>query len=242
MKKSPSITVFYPFLNDWGTIGSLVVLAADTLRRVTDDWEVIVVDDGSDEKSREALEAVVGEVKGARIIRHAQNRGYGGALRTGFTNAKKDLVFYTDGDAQYDVRELTLLLKKMDMDNAHLGMVNGYKIKRHDPLHRIIAGRVYHYIVKFFFRLPIRDTDCDFRLIKRHVFKDFTLQESTGTICIELVKSIDHAGYTIIEVPVHHFWRFSGKSQFFNFNRLFRTFLALFNLWWRLMVENKYRG
>lgn len=235
-----SISVFYPFLNDWGTIGSLVALAADTLQQITDDWEIIIVDDGSRQKDHEALQAVVRQIDGCRIVRHEKNKGYGGALQTGFREAKKDLVFYTDGDAQYDVREMVKLVDVMVKCSPLVGMVNGYKIKRHDPWHRVVAGKFYHYVVKFFFRIPIRDTDCDFRLLRREVLRLIHLRETTGTICIELVKSVEQAGFEIKEVPVHHFWRFSGKSQFFNVVRLWKTFLGLFHLWWRLMVQKQY--
>jgi hypothetical protein len=147
------------------------------------------------------------------------------------------LIFYTDGDAQYDPRELTKLYEAM---KSGIDMVNGYKIKRSDPLHRIIAGRIYHHLVKLVFRLPIRDTDCDFRLIRREVFDKVKLFENTGTICTELVKKVDHFGFKTVEVPVHHFWRTSGKSQFFNFHRLFATAVNLLKLWWKLMVEKEY--
>ncbi|OGG00077.1 glycosyl transferase [Candidatus Gottesmanbacteria bacterium RIFCSPHIGHO2_02_FULL_39_14] len=239
MKKKPSITIMFPFLNDWGTAGSLVALAIETAKKWTDDWEVIIVNDGSKKEDREALEMITrhegpGRI---RIIDHEKNRGYGGALRSGFAAANKDLIFYTDCDAQYDPREMTLLIEKMKPD---IGLVNGYKIKRSDPPHRVIAGRIYHYLVKSFFGIPIRDTDCDFRLIRRKVFDKVKLFENTGTICTELVKKIDYHGYKIIEVPVHHFWRTSGKSQFFNFSRLYKTGTNLLKLWWKLIIKRQY--
>ena len=167
----------FPFLNDWGTVGSLVALAIETAKKFTDDWEVVIVNDGSGKEDREALEKIINlfriknqelRIKNKiRIIDHEKNRGYGGALRSGFEAAKKDLIFYTDCDAQYDPRELSLLMNMMKPD---VGMVNGYKIKRSDPSYRKWMGRIYHYTVKFAFGLPIRDTDCDFRLIRRRVF------------------------------------------------------------------------
>lgn len=240
--KKPSISVFFPFLNDWGTVGSLISLAIDTARRYTNDYEVIIVNDGSHKDDRDALAKIVNAINSkfdnkVRIIDHEINRGYGGALINGFKEAKKDLIFYTDCDAQYDPRELSLLLESLDKD---AGMVNGFKIKRSDPWIRIIAGRIYHHLVKFAFRLPIRDTDCDFRLIRKSVLEKVMLFENSGTICVELVKKIDHFGYKINEVPVHHFWRTSGKSQFFNFKRLFKTGTNLFKLWWKLMVDKNY--
>ncbi len=255
--KKPSISIFFPFLNDWGTVGSLIGLTIDTVQKYTDNWEVLIINDGSRKEDREALEMIINSftrlhlVRGAtsreriRIIDHKENRGYGGALISGFKEAKKELIFYTDCDAQYDPRELSRLLQKLDNST---GMVNGYKIKRNDPWFRIIAGRVYHYLVKFAFQLPIRDTDCDFRLIRKSVFNPSAssgrtgvrLYENSGTICVELVKKIDHFGYKIKEVPVHHFWRTSGKSQFFNVARLYKTGVNLLKLWWKLIIKKEY--
>jgi len=237
-------------------VGSLISLAVETVEKLTDDWEVIIVDDGSLPANSAALNSIVEVMNYSRlrIIHHERNKGYGGALRTGFSASKKDLIFYTDCDAQYDPRELTKLYEVMR--RGEVGMVNGYKIKRNDPWYRVVAGRVYHYLVKFAFDLPVRDTDCDFRLVKREVFDPSThstgsghkssgriavrLFENTGTICVELVKKVDHAGYKIEEVPVHHFWRTSGKSQFFNFKRLFKTGVNLLRLWWKLIIKKDY--
>ena len=241
--RSASISIFFPFLNDWGTVGSLIYLAVAAVEKITKDWEVIIVNDGSDDKNKQALEMISdaanrnqfrGKIK---IITHQRNKGYGGALRSGFEASEKDLVFYTDCDAQYDPRELMNLYQALDEDTD---MVNGYKIKRNDPLHRVIAGRLYHYLVRFAFNLPIRDTDCDFRLIRKNVFNKVKLLENTGTICVELVKKIDMLGYKIKEVPVHHYWRTSGKSQFFNFRRLYATFINLLLLWVKLMIKKEY--
>jgi len=242
LKKAESITIMFPFLNDWGTVGSLIALAVETVKKYTGNWEVVIVNDGSMQSNREALEMIVKLLnengRRIKIVTHEKNRGYGGALRSGFTAATKDLIFYTDCDAQYDPRELTKLLDKM---TAETGLVNGYKIKRSDPLHRVIAGRVYHYLVAAAFAIPVRDTDCDFRLIRREVFKKVRLFENTGTICVELVGKINHFGYKISEVPVHHFWRTSGKSQFFNFRRLSATAGNLFKLWWKLRVKKDFQ-
>ncbi|OGG13451.1 glycosyl transferase [Candidatus Gottesmanbacteria bacterium RIFCSPHIGHO2_01_FULL_39_10] len=239
-ERRPSISIFFPFLNDWGTVGSLISLSVSTVEKLTDDWEVIVVDDGSLQANSEALASIVEVMDSSRIriIHHEKNRGYGGALRTGFSSSKKDLIFYTDCDAQYDPRELTKLYDVMR--RGDVGMVNGYKIKRNDPWYRVVAGRVYHHLAKIAFALPVGDTDCDFRLVKKEVFKKVRLFENTGTICVELVKKVDHAGYKIAEVPVHHFWRTSGKSQFFNFDRLVKTGLNLLKLWWKLIVVKDY--
>jgi glycosyltransferase involved in cell wall biosynthesis len=234
MTKKPSISVFFPAYNDAGTIASLVVLADRTCRQLTDDYEVIVVNDGSPDHTGDILAELAAKYTNLRIVTHEKNRGYGGALRTGFASATKDLIFYTDGDAQYDARELALLVPLMTDD---IDIVNGYKISRSDPWHRIIIGNIYRTIIKLAFGLKIRDVDCDFRLIRRKEFNKVRLFSNSGTICVEMVKSLQDAGLRFAECPVHHFHRAYGKSQFFNFKRLFKTFKDLSALWWKLVIK-----
>ena len=126
------------------------------------------------------------------------NRGYGGALRSGFATASKDVIFYTDGDAQYDPSEIELLWPKMA---PGVDLVNGYKISRSDPWHRIIIGRIYHHTVKMMFGLRVRDVDCDFRLLRRSIFERVRLEKNSGVICLEMMKKIQDAGFSIVEVP-----------------------------------------
>lgn len=235
--KKLKLTIFFPYLDDWATIGSLLLLADIQARKITPNYELIVVNDGSNIKSTQALEVYKKQVPKLRLINHQHNMGYGGALRSGFKSARGELIFYTDGDGQYDVRELELLYRAY---RPGIGMVNGYKTKRHDPWYRILLGSLYHRFVKVAFQLPIRDTDCDFRLIESRVFENVKLFENTGTICVELVKKIDHFGYKIKEVAVSHYDRPSGFSQFFNFWRLYKTFIRLCKLWWKLIVTKSY--
>ncbi|MBI2637205.1 MAG: glycosyltransferase family 2 protein, partial [Parcubacteria group bacterium] len=129
--------------------------------------------------------------------------------------------------------ELPLLLEKMADD---VDIVNGFKIKRNDPLHRVIIGWIYQEAMRLVFWLPIRDPDCDFRLIRRTVFGKVRLASSTGTITIEMVKKFQQAGFRFAEVGVHHYFRTYGTSQFFNFRRVFRTLWQLLFLWFELIV------
>jgi glycosyltransferase involved in cell wall biosynthesis len=232
-KQKLSLSIFFPCYNDKGTIASMVLGAKKVAQQLTNDFEIIVIDDGSTDGSRELLSALKEQVPELKLVFHEKNGGYGAALRSGFKAATKELVFYTDGDAQYDVRELPLLLSKLTPD---VDIVNGYKIKRSDPLHRIIVGYIYQYVMKLVFWLPIKDPDCDFRLIRRKVFDKVSLQSSTGTITIELVKKIQQAGFRFSEVGVHHYFRIYGKSQFFNFKRVFKTLWKLMFLWLELMI------
>ncbi len=227
----PSISVFFPAYNDGGTIPSMVLTALMTLRELADDYEVIVVNDGSGDYTAQVLEELASRYPELRVIHHEQNRGYGGALRTGFSSATKDLIFYTDGDAQYDPREMARLY---EVWNDGLDFINGYKINRSDPLHRVIIGRFYHWTVKLAFGLRLRDVDCDFRLMRRSIFDQVHLKFDSGVICVELMKKVQDTGFRIAEVPVSHYHRAYGKSQFFNFRRIWRTGIQLWALWWEL--------
>jgi glycosyltransferase involved in cell wall biosynthesis len=230
----PSISVFYPAYNDAGTIGSLVLAALHVLPELTDDYEVIVVNDGSSDYTAEVLDDLAARIPEVKVVHHTKNRGYGGALRTGFATASKDLVFYTDGDAQYDPHELRDLYAAL---RPGIDVVNGYKIARSDPFHRKIIGRIYHHTVKLMFGFKLRDVDCDFRLMRRNVFEVIQLESDSGTICLELVKKLQDAGFRFAEVPVHHYHRTYGQSQFFNFPRIRRTLIQLIYLWWKLVIR-----
>jgi len=234
----PGLSVFFPAYNDAGTIASLVITSVKVAGTLTPDFEVIVVNDGSKDDTPRILDELARIYPDhVRIVHHQKNRGYGGALRTGFATAKKDLIFYTDGDAQYDPAEMTVLWEKMTDD---VDWVNGWKISRSDPLHRIIIGRLYHHLVKRLFGLKVRDVDCDFRLMRRRIFDVVRLEKDSGVICLEMMKKFQDAGFRVAEQPVHHYHRAYGKSQFFNFPRIFRTAVDVMKLWWVLVVRREH--
>ena len=236
--KPAGLSVFFPALNDSGTIASMAIGAVKAASELTSDYEVIIVDDGSTDATAEIADELARTYPHVRVVHHPTNRGYGGALQTGFRSATKELIFYTDGDAQYDPRELADLWAKMTPD---ADLVNGYKIDRSDPLHRIIIGRVYHHIVSLLFGLTVRDVDCDFRLMRRSIFDRIQLERTSGVICLEMMKKIQDAGFRIVEVPVHHYHRAFGKSQFFNFRRIFKTAFDVMRLWFALVVRHQHR-
>jgi glycosyltransferase involved in cell wall biosynthesis len=228
------LSIFFPAYNDSGTIASMVINALLTARRLTPDHEVIVINDGSRDLTPQILDELARTYPQVKIVHHEKNRGYGGALRTGFATASKEFIFYTDGDAQYDPSEMALLWERI-ADGVDL--VNGYKISRSDPLHRIVIGRLYHHTVKTLFGLRVRDVDCDFRLMRKTIFDRIHLEKNSGVICLELMKKIHDAGFGIAEVPVHHYHRAYGRSQFFNFRRIFRTGIDVLKLWYALVIR-----
>ena len=234
----PGLSVFFPAYNDAGTIASLVITAVRVAGTLTPDFEVIVINDGSQDDTPRILDELARVYPDrVRIVHHAKNRGYGGALRSGFATASKDFVFYTDGDAQYDPAEMTVLWETMTDD---VDWVNGWKISRSDPIHRIIIGRIYHHMVKLLFGLKVRDVDCDFRLMRRRIFDVVHLEKNSGVICLEMMKKFQDAGFRVAETPVHHFHRAYGKSQFFNFPRIVRTAVDVMKLWWVLVVKREH--
>jgi glycosyltransferase involved in cell wall biosynthesis len=235
--KPAGLSVFFPAYNDSGTIASMVIRTVQTASKLTPDFEVIVVDDGSADGTADIADELVRTYPQVRAVHHPINRDYGAALQTGFRSATKEWIFYTDGDAQYDPTELSVLWAKSEGAD----LVNGYKISRADPVHRIVIGRVYHYIVSIMFGLKLRDVDCDFRLMRRTIFERINLEKTSGIICVEMMKKIQDAGFRIVEVPVHHYHRAFGTSQFFNFRRLFRTGRDLMLLWYALVIRGVHR-
>jgi glycosyltransferase involved in cell wall biosynthesis len=236
--RPPSLSVFFPAYNDGGTIASLVIRTVQIASQLTPDFEVLVINDGSADATREIADELARTYPHVRAIHHSRNRGYGGALRTGFAAATKELIAYTDGDAQYDPAELEVLWKRL---TPEVDVVTGYKISRSDPMHRVIIGRVYHHTVKLLFRLRVRDVDCDFRLLRREVFNRVKLERDTGVICLEMMRKIQDAGFHVVEVPVHHYHRAHGRSQFFNIRRVFWTGIDVLKLWVQLVVLGRGR-
>jgi glycosyltransferase involved in cell wall biosynthesis len=229
-----AVSAMFPCYNDAETIGGLVDDVYAALSPLVADVEVIVVNDGSADASRAVLDELATSRPWLRPIHHEVNRGYGGALITGFSAARHEWIFYTDGDAQYDAREAADLVALATDD---VDIVQGYKLGRGDPLHRKVIGRVYHHVVKRLFSLPGRDTDCDFRLFRRSLIEARPLVSSSGVICVEMMRSFHEQGARLIEAPVHHYQRPSGKSQFFRLPAVTRSAKQLLQLWWRMVVR-----
>ncbi|HKZ23002.1 MAG TPA: glycosyltransferase family 2 protein [Thermoplasmata archaeon] len=233
-RKRVGLSVVFPAYNDAGTIASMVVAARVAARRLADDYEIVVVNDGSADHTAEVLSELESVFPELRVVHHAKNRGYGGALRSGFQTATKELIFYTDGDAQYDPREMESLFAVWGEGSD---FVNGVKMGRSDPFHRAIIGRIYHWFVRMAFGLDLKDVDCDFRLFRRAIFDRVELTKDSGVICVELMKKVQDHGFRIQQVPVHHYHRVYGRSQFFNFPRVARTLLDLARLWNDLVIR-----
>jgi glycosyltransferase involved in cell wall biosynthesis len=232
------ISVFFPAYNDEASIAGLVGDALAVLPGLTDDFEVLVVNDGSTDGTAAVLDGLARADSHVRVVHHELNRGYGAALRTGFASAAKELVFYTDGDGQYDVRELALL-RPLLVEGVDI--VNGYKVQRADGWQRKAIGAAYNGLVHLLFSIPIRDVDCDFRLVRRRAVERVELVSSSGSICVELVHKLHRSGCVFAEVPVQHRPRQHGRSQFFTPRRVARTALELLSLWLKVAAPGRLR-
>jgi glycosyltransferase involved in cell wall biosynthesis len=231
-----NISVFFPVYKDEVTIPKLVTTIIPILKSITKDYEIILVEDGCPGSSAKVVDELAKKYKNVRAIHHKNNIGYGGALKSGIYNSTKELIFYTDGDAQYDVKEIKKLLPLIDDTDV----VIGYKIKRSDSLYRLILGYMYQYGARFLFNIKIRDVDCDFRLFRKKIFKDIKLHSNNGAICIEMMKKIQQRGFKIKQVPVHHYPRLDGTSSFFSFRKVADTLTTFVKLWIKFMIWQEY--
>jgi glycosyltransferase involved in cell wall biosynthesis len=237
--KVPSLSVFFPAYNDALSLPTLIEKAFQVLSEAAEVFEVIVVNDGSRDETSSVLRRLQERFgPRLRVIEHAQNRGYGAALCSGLQAARYDLVFYTDGDGQYDVGELPLLIRAM---GSGIGLVNGYKLMRHDPYHRVCIGWLYNKLARALFGIALRDIDCDFRLMRREVLRTLHISSNTGSVCVELVRNFELSGCGIAEVGVHHYARRYGRSQFFRIRSLVQTFQQLGQVYWRLVWQPRMR-
>lgn len=230
-----SISVFFPAYNDAECLPELLARTFQVLPRLTADYEVIVVNDGSTDHTASVLEVLISRYSAhLRVITHETNRGYGAALRTGFAACRKEAIFYTDGDGQYDVCELEQLWKEW---RPGIDLVNGYKLNRADGWLRRIIGATYSWAVRRVFQISIRDVDCDFRLIRRSAVARIQLRSDSGSICVELVRKLQNLGCHFAEVGVHHYPRKHGRSRFFRLRPVIETLYQLFVLYTALSAN-----
>jgi glycosyltransferase involved in cell wall biosynthesis len=224
MKRLPSLSCVFPAYNDARTLPWVLARADVAARNAANRYEIIVVNDGSDDATGDVLRALSKRFSKLRIITHAKNRGYGAAIRSGFRAARYAWIFYTDGDGQYNPLELKKLVSVRD---EKTDVVNGYKISRSDPFNRKVLGSLYNFLLYKCYKLPIRDVDCDFRLIRSTTLRRIRLRSASGAFPFELILRLSRAGARFKEVPVRHYPRRHGTSQFFRPRHLFATLREL---------------
>jgi len=222
----PGLTLFFPAYNEEEIIEKTVLDALRVGASMTDDYEVIVVDDGSSDGTVAAVEAVAASDPHVRVVRHGRNRGYGAALRSGFQEASKAYVFFSDADGQFDLAEVARLVAQTDS----APVVVGYRIKRNDPPHRLFIAKTYNLIVRAVFGLRVRDIDCAFKLLKREVLSRVSLESNGAFISSELLIKLRRAGVPIVECGVNHYPRTTGYSKGAGFTVILKTIRDIYRL------------
>lgn len=221
-----SVSVFFPCYNESENIERVVVKAVEVMEKVCGDFEVIIVDDGSSDGTREISDRLARSIEQVRVIRHETNSGYGSALQSGFRGATKELVFYTDGDGQFDISELPGLLGLID----ECDIVSCYRLDRKEGFIRKLNAFCWGKLVCFVFGIKIRDIDCAFKLFKRSIFDNIIMQSTGALIDAEILARCVKKGYKIVQRGVHHYPRVAGSSTGANISVIFRAFKELLRL------------
>lgn len=221
-----SISVFFPCYNEQENVERTVNDALSVLEQLGADFEVIVVNDGSSDDTARIADEIARRDSRVKVVHHATNLGYGSALQSGFKAATKDLVFYTDGDGQFDIKEMPPLLELMQQHD----IVSCYRLDRKDPIVRKINAWCWTKLVCLLFRLKIRDIDCAFKLYKREIFDNIELSSTGALIDTEVLARATRKGYSITQVGVHHYPRTAGEQSGANLAVILRAFKELFKL------------
>lgn len=229
-----SISVFFPCYNEQENVGRTTEKALEVLEKLGTDFEVIIVDDGSaDNTGKIGDDYAVGDDR-VKVVHHPHNLGYGVALQSGFKAATKELVFYTDGDGQFDISEMPPLLELMD----RYDIVSCYRLNRRDSVVRKINGWCWTKLVCLLFGLKIRDIDCAFKLYKRVIFDNIELSSTGALIDTEILARATRKGYRIVQKGVHHYPRKAGEQSGANLRVILRAFRELLKLHRRIRLGN----
>lgn len=206
-----SLTIFFPAYNEAGSIADTISNAVSVAQKVVehDNYEIIIVNDGSTDNLIEVVQKLVDQNNKIKLITHGTNQGYGGALMTGFTNATKDWVFFSDSDGQFDLTELELFIPHANTESVILG----YRIKRRDPFMRLLNAKGWSLLNRIAFGLNVRDIDCAFKLFKKNALHTIlpSMHSRGAMISAELLIRLKRAGYTFAEIGVNHYPRKVGS-------------------------------
>jgi glycosyltransferase involved in cell wall biosynthesis len=228
-----SISVFFPCYNEEGNVRRVAEQAVHILEDLHADYEVIIVDDGSADATGAIADEIAADNPRVRVIHHPHNLGYGAALQSGFRSATRELVFYTDGDGQFDIAEMPALLPLMN----EYDIVSCYRMNRRDNFMRKLGGWTWTRINSAVFSLRIRDVDCAFKLYKRKIFDDIKMESTGALIDTEILARAKRKGYRITQRGVHHYPRTAGKQTGASPRVVFRALKELLKLRRRIVSE-----
>ena len=221
-----SISVFLPCYNEEENVERTAANALEVLEAISNDYELIIVNDGSGDRTGEIARRLAGANPRIRVVDHPVNRGYGGALQSGFRVATKEFVFYTDGDGQFDMKELPALLPLI----KQCDIVSGYRMNRQDNFIRKINAWCWGRLVNFVFSMHIRDVDCSFKLFKRAIYDNIKMRSNGALIDAEILARAQRKGYKVIQRGVNHYPRIAGKATGAKLSVILRAFKELMAL------------
>lgn len=225
-EKNASISVFLPCYNEAANIARTTDSARKALENLNRDYEIIIIDDGSTDRTAAIADKLAAQDPHIRAVHHPVNRGYGAALQSGFKAAQKDLVFYTDGDGQFDINEMLPLLELI----KEFDIVSCYRINRREGLVRKFSGWCWTKLVCLLFKMNFRDIDCAFKLYKREIFDNIEIKSTGALVDAEILARALRKGYTATQTGVHHYPRTAGKSTGASPRVICRAFKELLQL------------
>ncbi len=229
-----SVSVFFPCYNEQDNVSHTVSQAVSVLENMNADYEIIIVNDGSSDGTAKIADEIAEKNPRVKTVHHPANMGYGAALQSGFKAAVKQLVFYTDGDGQFDIREMPQLLPLM----KQYDIVSCYRLNRRDSFIRRLNAWCWTRLVCFLFNMKLRDIDCAFKLYKRRIFDDIKMSSSGALIDTEILARAVRKGYTVAQKGVHHYPRTAGVQTGANLKVIFRAFVELFKLYNQIRKES----
>ena len=225
--KDISLSVFFPAYYDENNIGKVVHKAVEVLESLgLKDYEVTIIEDGSPDKTDEVADALAAQYPKVKVIHHEQNKGYGATLWEGFTTAKLDYVFYTDGDNQFDLEELRKFVAIIPFSD----MVVGYRKKKQYSPYRKLTSFVYNLLLRFVFDIDYIDIDCAFKVFRTDLFRRIKVNTKDAFIDAEIMIRAQLLGYTFTELGVKHLPRVDGVSTAARPSIIFRTIKEIFQL------------
>lgn len=230
------LSVFFPAYNEEGNIKSVVLGARSVLEKLgLKRWEIIVVNDGSSDKTGNIVEKIFASDRRVKLISHPVNRGYGAALKTGLYNSSYPWIAFTDSDGQFDFSEVTNFIRKQEETKADL--VIGFYKQRQESKFKIVTSKIWELLVLVLFGLKVKDIDCGFKLISKKVIDSIPRLESErgAFISSELLIKAKKKGFRIVEIPVSHFPRKIGKATGRDIRVIIRSFYDLFRLWFKML-------
>jgi glycosyltransferase involved in cell wall biosynthesis len=234
-----SISLVLPAYNEADNIEPMVAEAAPVLETIAEDYEIIVVNDGSSDDTAGATRRVMQSHPRVRLVEHPVNKGFGAAVYSGFTHAEKEWIFYTDADRQFVLSELADFVPLMDQAD----LIAGYRAPRRDPFVRVFYGKGWSMLCTLVFGYTVRDVDCGFKLFRREIIEELAprIASRGATFSIEWLVRAKRAGYRFAELPVTHRPRVAGSQTGANIDVIVRAFRELMSFRLQLWREGRHR-